>query len=128
MRRIIAVVLAGSMALQASGCTTTFPAQPTMMVAQNAPGSVRATTVSVAAPSQNPNQVVAAPVSIQPPDIPTSDFLGGPAAGILAGVVLIGVIGLAIVFAGGKGSSGGAGGGGGGGPTVPTVPTRPTAP
>ncbi len=124
MKRSIAVVLVASMALQASGCTTTSPVVPMRTVAQDVPTTVRGGATAVAA-NQNPNQAVAAPASIRTLDVPTSEFLGGRAAGILAGLALIGVIGL-VFFTGGKGSRGG--GDGGGGPTVPTVPTTPTAP
>ena len=123
MKRSIAVVLVASMALQASGCTTTSPVVPMRTVAQDVPTTVRGGATPVAA-NQNPNQAVAAPASI-PLDVPTSEFLGGRAAGILAGLALIGVIAL-VFFTGGKDSRGG--GAGGDGPTVPTVPTTPTTP
>jgi hypothetical protein len=95
MKRAIAMVLVAAMALQASGCTTTYPAQP--MVSKDV-ATVQTRTVAATAVNQNPNQVVAAPASVRPPDVPTSEFLGGPAAGILAGVALVGVIGLVILF------------------------------
>ncbi len=119
MKRIIAAVLVVSMAVQAAGCTTTYPVLP--LAATPAPARVSAAGAAV---DRNPNQVVAAPVALRPPDAPTGDFLGGPAAGILAGVALIGVIGLLILAKGtSKGGSdrsgSGGGSGGGGGPLPP---------
>jgi hypothetical protein len=112
MKRIIAAVLVAAMAVQAAGCTTHYPVQP--MAA--APAPVRA---GGDAAVRNPNQVVAAPVAVRPPDVPTGDFLGSPAAGILAGVVLVGAIGLLILA---KGSSiGSKNDRDTGGPTIPTL-------
>ena len=92
MKRIIAAVLVASMAVQAAGCTTTYPVLP--LAAAPAP------VVAGAAVDRNPNQVVAAPVALRPPDAPTGDFFGGPAAGILAGVALIGIIGVLVLVKG----------------------------
>jgi hypothetical protein len=116
MKRVIAVVLAASMALQASGCTTTYSAPPTAIVSKDAT-TVRAGTVVVTDP--NPAHAVATPASIRPPDVPTSEFLGSPAAGILAGVALIGVIGLVILAKGGGSSSDRGSSTGGGVPSLP---------
>lgn len=104
MRRAIAMVLVAALALQTAGCTTTYPAQP--VVSKDA-APIRTRTVDATAVDPNPNRVVAAPVTLRPPDIPTGDVLGGPAVGILAGVVLVGVIGLAILFASKTDSGGG---------------------
>ena len=113
MKRIIAAVLVAAMAVQSAGCTTTYPVLPVAA----APAPVRVATLDAA--DRNPNQVVAAPVSVRPPDLASGDFLGGPAAGILAGVALIGVIGLLILAKGTSGSkSDGGGRGGPGGPTL----------
>ena len=113
MKRIIAAVLVAAMAVQSAGCTTTYPVLPV------AAAPVRVATLDAA--DRNPNQVVAAPVSVRPPDLASGDFLGGPAAGILAGVALIGVIGLLILAKGTSGCKSGDGGGGRGGPGVPTL-------
>jgi hypothetical protein len=115
MKRIIAAVLVAAMAVQSAGCTTTYPVLPVAA----APAPVRVATLDAA--DRNPNQVVAAPVSVRPPDLASGDFLGGPAAGILAGVALIGVIGLLILAKGTSGSKSDGGGGGRGGPGGPTL-------
>ncbi len=115
MKRIIAAVLVAAMAVQSAGCTTTYPVLPVAA----APAPVRVATLDAA--DRNPNQVVAAPVTVRPPDLASGDFLGGPAAGILAGVALIGVIGLLILAKGTSGSKSDGGGGGRGGPGGPTL-------
>jgi hypothetical protein len=115
MKRIIAAVLVAAMAVQSAGCTTTYPVLPVAA----GPAPVRVATLDAA--DRNPNQVVAAPVSVRPPDLASGDFLGGPAAGILAGVALIGVIGLLILAKGTSGSKSDGGGGGRGGPGGPTL-------
>ena len=101
MKRLIALVLVGSIGLQASGCTTTFPAQPILAAGTAIPPA----RPIEAAPRSSIYRVDEAPKQIAPPDVPTSEFLGGPAAGMLLGVVLLGGMALAIALAG-KGSSG----------------------
>ena len=127
MKRSIAVVLVVSMALQSSGCTTTSLVVPMRTVAQDVPTTVRGGATAVAA-NQNPNQAVAAPTSIRTLEVSTGEFLGGRAAGTLAGLALIGVIALVFFTGGNKGRGGGGGGGGPIIPTDPTVPTIPTGP
>jgi hypothetical protein len=102
---MIAAMLVVSLAFQSAGCTTIYPAQP--VVAAAVP--VRSGSVA----THNPNQVVPAPATLRPPDVPTNEFFGSAGAGILAGVLLVGAIGLLIVAKSGGGSSGASAGPGG---------------
>jgi hypothetical protein len=84
MKRIIATMLVASMALQSAGCTTTYPASPTIATA----APVRASAAGTVA-NQNPNQVVAAACACATAGHTHQRLLGQPGRRHLSGVALV---------------------------------------
>jgi uncharacterized membrane protein YgcG len=110
MKRLVAILLAASLSLQAAGCTTvSAPALP--VGAAPARGTAVETVTLDGAPARPGTRVT----RVDPPPAPSpSEFWGGQGGGLLVGVGLVAVIVLGILIGGRDSSSGGTGTGGAG--------------
>ncbi len=108
MKRLVAILLAASLSLQAAGCTTvSAPALP--VGAAPARGTAVETVTLDGAPARPGTRVT----RVDPPPAPSaSEFWGGQGGGLLVGVGLVAVIVLGILIGGRDSSSGGTGTGG----------------
>ena len=108
MKRLVAILLAASLSLQAAGCTTvSAPALP--VAAAPARGTAVETVTLDGAPARPGTRVT----RVDPPPAPSpSEFWGGQGGGLLVGVGLVAVIVLGILIGGRDSSSGGTGTGG----------------